>query len=93
MSALTSHPRAALEYADAAGTAARTATLAAASPRRNSKGSCNSSYSLGDALPAPDPALIDAYEERAAILEFDAGVCRAEAERCARIEFFGGPRE
>lgn len=32
-------------------------------------------------MDAPDPY---AYEERAAILEFDAGYTRAEAERIAR---------
>jgi hypothetical protein len=96
MSALTFHPRAALEHPDTAGTAARAArpaTLTAAAPRRNSKDSCNSSHTLEVAFAAPDPALIDAYEERAAILEFDAGLCRPEAERCARIELLGGSRE
>jgi len=39
----------------------------------------------------PDRAsdLRDAYEERAAILEFDAGFPRAEAERLAWAEVYG----
>jgi len=96
MSALTFHARTALERADTAGTAAGTAssaTLAGIARRPNSKDSCNSSHTLEIALPAPDPALIDAYEERAAIREFDAGLCRPEAERCARIEFLLGSHE
>lgn len=32
--------------------------------------------------------LLDAFEERAAILEFDGGLSRSEAERLARIEVF-----
>lgn len=36
----------------------------------------------------PDPDRIDAYEERAAILEFDAHLPRAEAERLAHLEVF-----
>ncbi len=39
--------------------------------------------------PSPDQAdLTDAFEERAAILEFDAGLSRAEAERRAWQEVF-----
>jgi hypothetical protein len=36
-----------------------------------------------------EAVLRDAYEERAAILEFDAGLSRPEAERRARIEVYG----
>ena len=44
-------------------------------------------------LPRPIPDhtdLMDAYEERAAILEFDAHLPRAEVERIAWHEVFGG---
>lgn len=34
--------------------------------------------------PALDQDLVDAYEERAAIMEYDAGLPRDEAERRAR---------
>ena len=33
-----------------------------------------------------------AFEERAAILQFDGGFSREEAERRAAVEVFGGPR-
>ena len=33
--------------------------------------------------------LLDAFEERAAILEFDGGLSRSEAERRARLEVSG----
>jgi hypothetical protein len=95
MSALTFRPRAVLELAYVAGIsarAARAATPTAAAPQPNSKDSRNSGHALEPAFPAPDAALINAYEERAAILEFDAGLCRTEAERRAGIELFGGPR-
>ncbi|MCK8787319.1 hypothetical protein M0638_23385, partial [Roseomonas sp. NAR14] len=40
-------------------------------------------------LSAAEISRRDAYEERAAILEFDAGLTREEAERLARIEVEG----
>lgn len=36
-----------------------------------------------------DSDLLDAYEERAAILEYDAGLCRAKAERRAWQDIYG----
>lgn len=42
------------------------------------------SHSEPDAEATNHDALMEAFEERAAILEFDAGLTRAEAERQAR---------
>jgi hypothetical protein len=41
--------------------------------------------------PVPTPEQIEAYEERAAILEYDAGLTREEAERWAAHWCFGTP--
>lgn len=37
-------------------------------------------------------ALRDAWEERSAILEFENGLTRAEAERIARLSIYGSAR-
>jgi hypothetical protein len=42
-----------------------------------------------DSFPNPDD-LHDLYEERAAIMEYDAGMSRAEAEAAAWADVFGG---
>ncbi|MEP0960658.1 MAG: hypothetical protein ABJQ70_19100 [Roseobacter sp.] len=42
---------------------------------------------------ALDPEARDAFEERAAILEYDAGLSRAEAERQAFIEVMDAYRD
>jgi hypothetical protein len=41
----------------------------------------------------PTPAQREDYEERAAILEFEAGLSRPEAERLAALMCFPRPRE
>ena len=45
---------------------------------------------LKEALAESKAALLDQFNERAAILEFDAGLDRAEAERLAAEEVLGG---
>jgi len=45
-----------------------------------------------DTIPQADILMNDidfAFEERAAILEYDGGYCRLEAERLARLEIYG----
>ena len=41
--------------------------------------------------PVPTPVQVEAYEERAAILEYDAGLTREEAEQWAAHWCFGTP--
>jgi hypothetical protein len=42
-----------------------------------------------DVLKHLTPAQLDAFEERAAIIEFDGGLSSAKAERCALEEVMG----
>lgn len=44
-------------------------------------------------MTTPTPAQREDYEERAAILEFEAGLSRPEAERLAALMCFPRPRE
>ena len=61
------------------------APLAGKSPVSTPVGCSGGSSAAGGAL-----ARLDLYEERAAILEYDAGLPRARAEARARLEVFGG---
>jgi len=74
---------------------ARVARVArvARNPVSNSKtvdGGKSGPESLPRALEDLTPDELDHYQERAAIMEYDAGLPRAEAERRARLELVGG---
>ncbi|MEP1613532.1 MAG: hypothetical protein ABJL72_16635 [Roseobacter sp.] len=66
------------------------ATAKALTPNRNST---LSQMSLVAKFMALDPIALDAFEERAAILEYDAGLSRADAEREAFTQVMQAFRE
>jgi len=81
-------PRAAL--AELRGADRPPATPATTATRRHHGPSCVAGVAEVAARPSPNAATLaearDAYEERAAIREFDRGQARAEAERAALAE-------
>ena len=79
-----------------AGSVATVANVAGPEPKMRNRDHLQSVASVASvAAPEPDFAHWDeedwraAFEERAAILEYDGGHSRAEAERLAREEVFG----
>lgn len=68
-------------------------TVATDKPLIGIKNTVLSQQSLVAKYMALDPVALDAFEERAAILQFDAGLSREEAERQAFFQVMDAFRE